>query len=93
MVLNPDKSHFRTLYFNDQSPYFSFNKTFIENVIEESILKLVVIDNKNNTYKKSNQKLKALLSHFQPMFYFYTPRKHQKTSDFLMFPVGVTVED
>ena len=32
------------------------------------------------------------LNHFQPMFHFYTPRKHQKTSGFLIFSGGIEVE-
>ena len=33
------------------------------------------------------------ITHFQPMFPFYTPWKHQKTSGFLMFAGGIEVED
>ena len=33
-------------------------------------------------------KLKIHLTHFQPMFHFCTPWKHQKTSAFLMFSRG-----
>ena len=33
-----------------------------------------------------------VLTHFQPMFHFYTPWKHQKTSDFLMFSEGIVKE-
>ena len=32
------------------------------------------------------------VTHFQPMFHFYIPRKHQKTSGFLMFSGGIEVE-
>ena len=32
------------------------------------------------------------LTHFQPMFHFYTHRKHQKTEDFLIFSGGIGVE-
>ena len=32
------------------------------------------------------------LTHFQPIFHFYTPWKHQKPSDFLMFSGGIEVE-
>ena len=31
----------------------------------------------------------SLLTHFQPMFHFYTPWKHQKISGFLMLSGGV----
>ena len=31
------------------------------------------------------------LTHFKPIFHFYTPRKHQKTC-FLMFPGGREIE-
>ena len=33
-----------------------------------------------------------LLTQLQPMFHFYTPRKHQKTSGFLMFSGGTEVQ-
>ena len=33
-----------------------------------------------------------LLTHFQPMLYFNTPWKHQKTGGFLMFSRGIEVE-
>ena len=33
-----------------------------------------------------------ILTHFQPLFYFYTPWKHQKTGGFLMFSGGIEVE-
>ena len=33
-----------------------------------------------------------LLTHFQPMFHFYTPWKHQKTFSFLMYSAGIKVE-
>ena len=33
-----------------------------------------------------------LLTHFQLMFHYYTPRKHQKTSGFMMFLRGLEVE-
>ena len=29
------------------------------------------------------------LTHFSPMFYFYTPWKHQKTEGFLTFSGGI----
>ena len=32
------------------------------------------------------------LSHFQPMFHFYTPWKYQKIGSFLMFSGGIEVE-
>ena len=32
------------------------------------------------------------LTHFQPMFHFYTPRKHQNTRAFQMFSGGIEVE-
>ena len=32
------------------------------------------------------------LTHFQPMFHFYTPWKNQKTGGFLMFSGGMDVE-
>ena len=32
------------------------------------------------------------LTHFQPTFHFYTPRKYQKTYGFLMFSGGIEVE-
>ena len=35
---------------------------------------------------------KSSLTHFQPMFHFYTPRKHQKISGFLMFSGDIEVE-
>ena len=35
---------------------------------------------------------KYLLTYFQPMFYFYTHWKHQKTRGFLMFSEGIEVE-
>ena len=34
----------------------------------------------------------SFLNHFRPMFLFYTPWKHQKTSDFLMFSGGEGME-
>ena len=37
-----------------------------------------------------NQKFR--LTHFQPMFHFYTPWKHQKSSRFLMFSEGIKME-
>ena len=30
-----------------------------------------------------------LLTHFQPILHSYAPRKHKKTSDFLMFSGGI----
>ena len=30
-----------------------------------------------------------ILTHFSPMFQFYTPQKHQKTKGFLAFSVGI----
>ena len=33
------------------------------------------------------------LTHFQPMFHFHTPRKHQKTVGFFMFSGVVEVEN
>ena len=35
---------------------------------------------------------KATLTHFQPLFHFYTPWKHKKTFAFLMFSGGIEVE-
>ena len=32
------------------------------------------------------------LTHFQPMFHFSTPGKHQETEGFLMFSGGIEVE-
>ena len=32
------------------------------------------------------------LTHFSPMFYFYTPRNHQKTFCVMMFSGGIEVE-
>ena len=34
----------------------------------------------------------TLSTHFQPIFNFYTLRKHQKTTNFLMFSGGIEVE-
>ena len=34
----------------------------------------------------------SVLIHFQPMFHFYTPWKHQKTGGFLMFSGGIEVQ-
>ena len=31
----------------------------------------------------------CFLTHFMPLISFYTPWKHQKTSDFLMFSGGI----
>ena len=33
--------------------------------------------------------LRLLSAHFMPLISFYTPRKHQKTSDLLMFSGGI----
>ena len=33
-----------------------------------------------------------ILTHFRPMFHFYTPWKHQKTGGFLMFSGGIEME-
>ena len=33
-----------------------------------------------------------LLTNFQPMLHFYAPRKHLKTSGFMMFSRGIEVE-
>ena len=38
------------------------------------------------------QSFKKSLTHFQPMFHFYTPWKQQKTGGFLMFSGGIEVE-
>ena len=35
---------------------------------------------------------KFSLTHFQPMFHFYTPRKHQQIAGFLMFSGDIEVE-
>ena len=42
----------------------------------------------------SNKNVRAEwdLTHFQPLFHFYTPWKHQKTGRFLMFSGGIEVE-
>ena len=34
----------------------------------------------------------SFFNHFRPMFLLYTPWKHQKTSDFLMFLGGESME-
>ena len=34
----------------------------------------------------------TMLTHFQPIFHFYTPWKHQKTGGFFMFSVGIAME-
>ena len=36
--------------------------------------------------------LKVTLTHFQPMFHFYTPWKHQKPGGFLIFSGGIEVK-
>ena len=38
--------------------------------------------------EKTDSKNNNCLTHFQPMFHFYTPWKHQKTPGFLMFSEG-----
>ena len=40
----------------------------------------------------SNLKQTILFIHFEPVFYFYTPWKHQKIGGFLMFTGGAEVE-
>ena len=47
MVLNPDKSHFMTLGFQDQNFDFHYQIVFIRNLAEEKILG-ITIDNKLN---------------------------------------------
>ena len=39
-----------------------------------------------------NHKWFRLLTYFQPIIYFYTPSKHQKTSGFVMFSGGIEVK-
>ena len=63
MVLNADKCHFLTVYFNKPFPDFSFNDTAVENVTKEKILG-IVIDNKlnlkshlKNICKKASQQI------------------------------------
>ena len=41
---------------------------------------------------KANRLLYFDLTHFQPMFHFYTPWKHQKTYGFLMSSGGIEVD-
>ena len=33
------------------------------------------------------------LTHFQPMFHYYTPWKHQKTNGSLIFPGGIEMKN
>ena len=44
------------------------------------------------TFKRIGACVQDGLTHFLPMLHFYTPWKHQKVSDILMFSVGIEVE-
>ena len=45
-----------------------------------------------NIHLGSLQNFTSNLTHFQPVFHFYAPWKHQKTSGFLMFSGGIEIE-
>ena len=61
----------------------------IENQIFESILEVCHCLSKSVLYIHKT-KLCTMLTHFQPMFHFYTPWKHQKTGGFLWCFSGYT---
>ena len=64
-------------------PSFHYNKLFVYSVSEFMVSSV-------NEFQKNN--FKFLLIHFMPSVSFYTLRKHQKTSGFLMFS-GSTEKD
>ena len=54
-------------------------------------MKKVLLNISQNSQENTCARV-SFLTHFQPMFHFYTPRKHQKTSGFLMFSRAIEVE-
>ena len=41
---------------------------------------------------KTPFEFQKISNYFKPMFHFYTPWKHQKAKDFLMFSGGIEME-
>ena len=71
-----------------------FHQTFVEKQFptENNIIFAALQKHLKKNQNRLSNILTRFLTHFQPMFHFYNPWKHQKTSDFLIFSGGIEVE-
>ena len=67
-----------------------FGYKFVAPITNFYMMRILIVVIMNEAVKFRSFYL--FLTHFQPIFYFYIPSKHAKTSDFSIFSGGTEVE-
>ena len=98
-VIHPPKSNHSMVLFWYDGGYFGMTEQLLIICYFNFLLKAIpeCISNSKKLFcipvvKISVISIEVLRSHFWPMFPLYTPFKHQKTKDFVVFPGGIKWE-